>query len=255
MRIPNVVHVVFTHPQGFADEIFSLKEIRTQNPQAQILRYGTAAMRAVLRAGLTPPQFEAIEGANITQQTDIFRLLVLHSMGGIYTDIDRAWDRPVHTWVPRGCEWFLPVYAGDGTPDMPTWDFSYDLLASVPKNPIFQEVLERSFSKRFAGETGNMELGPFCYLESIWKRYMGEDLHAEEIGGRFKDGEAFYAFIQSDLLPRIPFHTATFFEDVRPTTPRDRQSCAPSRHDPDRWNRVKQSVYARYNQVHWQVKP
>ena len=135
--------------------------------------------------------------AHIVERTDIARLILMYTEGGVYLDVDRLVGKrfgDIFTPSTRLC---LPTHFGI--------NFAQDIMCSSRGNELFLSIIREASSIRMKSERRKgwlksstlYDLGVFQYNTQILMKVFGMDSDAYE---RFGDNEGFYAQARDAIL-------------------------------------------------------
>lgn len=153
--IPRIVHV--TSPQRFDPTTATAALIRDglgnllrRNPSWQALVYDDGDLDEDLRAWLAPPDYALIARAHPVEKADLWRLVKMYTMGGIYSDLDRLANVNLDTLLHPDTRCVLPLFvSANGAPG--AWkDFTQNFMVSSPGNPIFLHAANLNVQRRAA---------------------------------------------------------------------------------------------------------
>jgi len=144
-----------------------LKEL---NPTWEFKVYDDADIDQLIQQStdlLPPEELKMLKTAHVVEQSDVARLIILYREGGLYTDVDRWFNKELDpilrndklgTHLPAMC---LPSYM-----DI---NFMQSLLCSAPGNNVWKWHLERSTQVRLTGGyTGDKGIKALERLPNGW---------------------------------------------------------------------------------------
>jgi hypothetical protein len=143
-----------------------LHNLRDLNPDYTIHIFNDEEVRQDLKQSLDANDFYSIENSPIVQQIDLWRLVKLYISGGVYCDMDRVHDTPLH--IENHVKCVLPMCGEVG--------FSHDFMATEPLNPIFLKAAEMNLSRRQMGFNHTYLLGPQTYMHAITECLIGQQI-------------------------------------------------------------------------------
>jgi hypothetical protein len=129
------------------------------NPDWQVTVYDDKEIDDYLKGALSRSDYKLVENIHIVAKTDIWRLIKLHSEGGLYVDIDRLCNISLSDLFDDKTMWVLPTYRDS--------DFSHDFMMTAPNNPAFAKAIELYFDRRRMGHTNIYFLGPQTYMNAV----------------------------------------------------------------------------------------
>jgi hypothetical protein len=177
-----------------------MKRLVSLNPDWQFTVYDDKEIDDYIKDALPRSDYKLVENIHIVAKTDIWRLLKLHSEGGLYVDIDRLCNVSLSDLVDDKTMWVLPTYKDS--------DFSHDFMMTAPNNPAFAKAIELYFDRRRMGHTNIYFLGPQTYMNSVSMILCGQMLDTNP-------GQKAFEQIRSIL------DEATFIKTYRENPPND----------------------------------
>ena len=169
--IPRKIHVSWRSSEVPPVTIFTRVTILAliqRNPGWLVTIYNDSQLDEYLRAALpaySPTAYAMISRRPPTEKVDLWRLVVMHREGGVYTDYDRWALTPLSKAIPPGARLLLPTYR-DANP-------SQDLLASAPGNPLFLRAIQLNIARRRLGWRDIYALGPATYQDAVAEVLLG----------------------------------------------------------------------------------
>ena len=169
--IPRKIHVSWRSSEVPPATIFTRVTILAlieRNPGWLVTIYNDSQLDEYLRAALpaySPTAYAMISRRPPTEKVDLWRLVVMHREGGVYTDYDRWALTPLSKAIPPGARLLLPTYR-DANP-------SQDLLASAPGNPLFLRAIQLNIARRRLGWRDIYALGPATYQDAVAEVLLG----------------------------------------------------------------------------------
>ena len=204
MSIPKIVHLSWKHKNILNSQspliLNGMKKLVDLNPDWQVTVYNDKEIDDYIKDALPRSDYKLVENIHIVAKTDIWRLLKLHSEGGLYVDIDRLCNVSLSDLVDDKTMWVLPTYKDS--------DFSHDFMMTAPNNPAFAKAIELYFDRRRMGHTNIYFLGPQTYMNAVSMVLCGEMLNTNP-------GEKTFEQIRSIL------NEATFIKTYRENPPND----------------------------------
>lgn len=175
MKIPKTVHMTWVSADICDDQnpmiLNGLRNTIDMNPDWRVVIYTDHEVNAYLRANLSDQDWQLIEGRPFVERSDVWRLFVMRNLGGIYLDLDRLVNRPWADIIHPHTECFLPTI-GD-------YDFSHDIMISVPGYPLWQTVIDLNLSRRRSGADNIYYLGPQTFMNAVSKFLIGQSLEPD----------------------------------------------------------------------------
>ena len=200
MTIPKTIHLSWKHKNILESQspliVNGMKNLVELNPDWQVTVYDDKDIDDYLKFALEKSYYELIKDVHIVGKSDIWRLLKLHSEGGLYVDIDRLCNISLSGLVDDKTMWVLPTYRDS--------DFSHDFMMTAPNNPAFAKAIELYFDRRRMGHTNIYFLGPQTYMNAVTTVLCGEMLNTNP-------GKETFDQIRS-ILDQAPF-IKTYRED------------------------------------------
>ena len=204
MSIPKIVHLSWKHKNILNSQspliLNGMKKLVDLNPDWQVTVYNDKEIDDYIKDALPRSDYKLVENIHIVAKTDIWRLLKLHSEGGLYVDIDRLCNVSLSDLVDDKTMWVLPTYKDS--------DFSHDFMMTAPNNPAFAKAIDLYFDRRRMGHTNIYFLGPQTYMNAVSMVLCGEMLNTNP-------GEKTFEQIRSIL------NEATFIKTYRENPPND----------------------------------
>jgi hypothetical protein len=117
-----------------------LQRLVALNPEWDVVISDDADVDRDLQKWLNATEWGVLERAHIVEKTDLWRLLLMFHEGGIYTDLDRMFNRDLGKLIGPSTKMLLP-FCGLGEVDgvgLMVRDFSQDFMCSAPNNPLFK---------------------------------------------------------------------------------------------------------------------
>lgn len=206
-----------------------LKQIIELNPDWDIQISTDDEVNLYLKDNLPLDYYTLVENIGIVPQTDIWRLIKLFMIGGVYVDIDRLCNKPLNDLLEEGVKWVLPTCEDN--------DFSHDFMMTAPNNPAFANVIKLYFERRAAGYDNVFFLGAQTYMHGITHSLVGEMVNTNPGKEKF------------DLL-RDKIKHAGFISTYRESLPNNTVIYKGNISDSE-WESMKRSFYADSNVKHW----
>jgi mannosyltransferase OCH1-like enzyme len=182
-----------------------------------------------LKQNLDRTDYERLKDRHIVEKSDVWRLIKLYTVGGLYCDIDRMCNTSMDDIVDPGNLCLLPTSQDS--------DFSQDFMCSAPSNPIYLHTLELNLARRAAGYDSVYFLGPQTYMHGVTKALLGEIVDVNP-------GKEVFDKIRG-VICEMPF-IKTYREDLPYDTILHRPTSASFDHES-----MKREFYASCGIKHW----
>lgn len=132
--------------------------------------------------------WDLIKAKHIVEKTDLWRLLVLYHIGGLYQDLDRSYNKaPLSELIGSETKMFFPMHH-----DV---NFAQDLMITAPSNPVIKAAIDLNlkFRRLWAEQSGKgphareaenvIELGPntlfYAATSIMFGKRLGTNLRDE----------------------------------------------------------------------------
>jgi hypothetical protein len=231
--IPKIIHMSWKTKDVVNSQspiiVNGLKQIIELNPDWDIQISTDDEVNDFLKTNLPPEYYTLVENIGIVPQTDIWRLIKLFKVGGVYVDIDRLCNKSLNDLLEEGVKWVLPTCEDN--------DFSHDFMMTAPGNPAFANVIKLYFERRAAGHDNVFFLGAQTYMHGITYSLVGEMVNTNP--GKEKFG-----------LLREKINDAGFISTYRESLPNNTVIYKGNISDSE-WESMKRSFYADSNVKHW----
>ena len=179
--IPKLVHVIWPDKDVVHSNLEMVKQgiyrIMELNPSWTLLVHDDDDVDRTIRNStlLSVEDKRILEHAHPVERADVFRLHIMYTHGGLYTDIDRVMNVRYHTVLPHGARLVLPTNYDS--------NFMQDNFGSSRGNRLFKCMLDqqsmlRSKMERRRGwlSTGSiMRLGPDLFNRQISLALFGKE--------------------------------------------------------------------------------
>lgn len=119
-----------------------------------------------LKLTLDKEDYNLLASKHIVEKLDVWRLIKLYNVGGLYTDIDRLCNIPLSSILDNKTKCVLPTSKD--------YDFSHDFMLTAPQNPIHLYTLELNLARRKRGWSSVYSLGAQTYMHGITYVLMGQ---------------------------------------------------------------------------------
>ena len=206
-----------------------LQQIIDLNPDWDVQISTDNEVNLYLKDNLPLDYYKLVENIGIVPQTDIWRLIKLFKVGGVYIDIDRLCNKPLNDLLTDGVKWVLPTCEDN--------DFSHDFMMTSSGNPAFENVINLYFDRRTAGHDNVFFLGAQTYMHGITHSLMGEMINTDPGKEKFdwlRDKIKDSGFI-STYRESLPDNTVIYKGGI----------------SAQEWENMKRSFYASSGVKHW----
>ena len=231
--IPKIIHMSWKTKDVVNSQspiiVNGLKQIIELNSDWDIQISTDDEVNLYLKDNLPLDYYTLVENIGIVPQTDIWRLIKLFKVGGVYVDIDRLCNKPLSDLLEEGVKWVLPTCEDN--------DFSHDFMMTSPNNPAFANVIKLYFERRAAGHANVFFLGAQTYMHGITHSLVGEMVNTNPGKEKF------------DLL-REKINAAGFISTYRELLPND-TVIYKGGISTQEWEGMKRSFYADSGVKHW----
>lgn len=119
-----------------------------------------------LQNTLDKSDYALIKDKHIVTKSDLWRLLKLYTVGGVYCDIDRLCNKSLNDIITNSIKCLLPTCED--------YNFSQDFMCSAPGNPIYATTATLLLERLRAGHNSTYLLGPQTYMHGVTKALLGE---------------------------------------------------------------------------------
>lgn len=182
-----------------------------------------------LKCNLDSKDLDLIKNKHIVEKIDLWRLIKLYNLGGMYLDIDRLCNKNISKFFTEDTKWILPVCR--------QYDFSHDIMITASHNPVFLQAIKFNLQRRSEGCTSIYFLGTQTYMHAITllcyntMMEVGADPNIFENNlTKFKD-LPFVTIHRED-----PPHNTILYEDKEKKLD---------------WEKLKRDFYNNFNIKHW----
>lgn len=180
--IPKKIHLSWKDKNIFnVDSLlikYGIKRLRDLNPDWQIQVTTDEEIDDYLNDNMRQ-DFKLVENKGVVAKTDIWRLYKMFYEGGMYVDIDRFCDVNLSEVIDNKVEQIIPVCR--------TYDFSHDLMISVPNNSVFSTAISMYIHRIKMGHTNIYFLGPQTYMHAITYTLLGRMVNTDPGPEKFND--------------------------------------------------------------------
>ena len=234
--IPRRVHVTWKSKDILDNQspviLNGLRNVVDLNPDWTVEISDDDDLEEYLRNNLSWNDYELLKYRSMVEKTDVWRLLKLYNEGGMYIDIDRYYNIPLHEILEPHITALLPTNQD--------FDFSQDFMLSAPQNPIYAAALQHNLQARRRGERRVYLLGAQGFMLATTAVIM------EGVAISSDPGVETFEKIRQKLSQ------LTFIKTYRETPPNDTMVF---RFDPNTWRagngKDKLEFYAEFGVRHW----
>jgi hypothetical protein len=144
--IPKIVHIVWPDKNLVNSELEVVKKgvgnLVSQNPDWTVRVHEDQDVATFIENTklLTSEDKQAILQGHPVEKADVFRLLIIYEVGGLYTDVDKLVNVPLEDVIATGTRMLLPTYFNV--------NFAQDLMCSAPSNRLFLHAIQRQVELR-----------------------------------------------------------------------------------------------------------
>lgn len=181
--IPKIVHFSWMNDSILtSDHIFPRNTIQKMIELSPGWKFDLSTNEDIekfLSDRLDKSDLDLIKDCHIVEKSDMWRLMKLYEVGGIYTDIDRLCNTSLDDIVSDETMCVLPTCEDN--------DFSQDFMCSSPNNPIFLETFKLIMERRKAGHSSTYFLGPQTYMHGVTKALFGKIIDVNAGTEMFKE--------------------------------------------------------------------
>ena len=146
------------------------------NPRWDVRIYDDAEMDRIIRSSslVSAADWAILKREHPVAKVDLLRLIVMYEQGGLYSDVDRLFNKDLDQLLGSHTRLLLPTHF-----DV---DFSQDLMASSPGNRLFKEAVELNLARRRSMRhnargaiSGDdlLHLGPISYSHAVLTAIFG----------------------------------------------------------------------------------
>lgn len=231
--IPKIIHISWKDKSVINSQsdliVNGLKNLIALNPGWDVQISTDEEVDAYLKRVLDDADYALIADVGIVAKTDLWRLIKLLEVGGVYIDIDRLCNKPLDPLLEDGVKWVLPI-CGD-------MDFSHDFMMTAPGNPAYANTIKLYLDRRRAGHTNIYFLGAQTYMHGVTYTLLGEMIDSNPGVERFdkiREHLSSIPFIRAHQeLP--PSDTVMYQGDITP----------------EGWESMKREFYKENQIKHW----
>ena len=146
------------------------------NPGWDVHIYDDAEMNQIIRSSalVSAADWAILRREHPVARVDLLRLILMYEQGGLYSDVDRLFNKDLDQLLGIHTRLLLPTHFDT--------DFSQDLMASSPGNRLFKEAVELNLERRRSmrhdacGAIGGrdlLHLGPISYSHAVLTAIFG----------------------------------------------------------------------------------
>jgi|694.fasta_scaffold03268_9 mannosyltransferase OCH1-like enzyme len=192
--IPKIVHISWVS-EDIVDSknpivLNGLRNVIDMNPDWTVKINIDSDVRKYLRENLSLSDYALLVDRPFVELCDLWRLIKVYNEGGLYIDIDRYYNIPMHSVIDNDLIQLLLPINGD-------YDFSQDLICSAPGNPFLRAAIDLNTARRRAGSKNTYYLGAQTYMHAITQTLFGQIIDTDP-------GQKVFADIKKHLS-NIPF--------------------------------------------------
>lgn len=233
MQIPKIIHIAWNDKNVLESShpliVNGLRNLRDLNPDWTIEISDDNDIEAYLRNTLNENDYGVIKDIKIVPKTDVWRLLKMYYVGGLYIDIDRYCNISLDSFLTEDIRWVLPVCDYK--------DFSHDFMMTAPDNPAFFNALQFYFDRRYSGYNNTYFLGAQTYMHALTYTFFGRIV---DVNPGKKEFEEMLEFISSNnfiktFVEKPPENTIVYNGGIKF----------------NEWAEVKKSFYRENKIKHW----
>lgn len=167
------------------------------NPSWVVRVWTNVEIDDYIKAHVARHDWNLIKQKHIVEKTDLWRLLVLYHIGGLYQDLDRSYNKgPFSSLIRPETKMYFPMHH-----DV---NFAQDLMITAPRNPVVKAAIELNLKyRRLWAEQGGkgprgkesqniIELGPNTLFYAATSIMFGTRLNVnirDENGNRERAGD------------------------------------------------------------------
>lgn len=235
MLIPKIIHTSWNTKDILNSDSILIKNgisrLIDLNPEWQFNLYVDEEIEEYLFENLEPPEYTLIKDEHIVAKLDVWRLMKIYTEGGIYVDIDRYCNVKLDEVISPEVKCVLPISR--------YYDFSQDIMISIPENPIYMLAFQLNMQARHQGNKNIYYLGPQTYMHAVTQLLTGNYINTnpgEEVMKNIVKTINNFGFIQT-YIENSPTDTFLYRNKNRPEL--------------EDWEGHKRALYANYNLKHW----
>lgn len=172
-RIPKIVHVLWSNKSvlNSRTEVIQhgIARLVRMSPEWRVVVHDDVDIARIIREThlLSAETKAVLKSAHIIERTDVVRLILIYTVGGFYTDIDRVYN--------VGLDDVISSFSRLVVPTSMDVNFAQDQFASSPGNEMFAHMIQlqnrlRVDAKRvngWASPGAVLEMGPTMFLDVI----------------------------------------------------------------------------------------
>ena len=171
--IPKIIHISWVDKRILFESqnplaINGVQNMKRLNPDYKIEVSDDNDVNEYIQKHIAESDWELIKDRHIVEKVDLWRLLKIFNVGGIYCDIDRLCNIPFDDIIREDDICILPTHFNA--------DFSQDIMISAPKQEIHKKAIELNLSRRQDGCTDVLSLGPITYFHAVTLCLYGRQL-------------------------------------------------------------------------------
>ena len=204
--IPKIVHISWVSEDIVDSEnpiiLNGLRNIIDMNPDWTVKINIDSDVRKYLRENLSISDYALLVDRPFVELCDLWRLIKVYNEGGLYIDIDRYYNIPMHSVIDNDrIQLLLPINGN--------YDFSQDIICSAPRNPFIRAAIDLNTARRRSGCKNTYYLGAQTYMHAITQTLFGQIIDTDP-------GQAVFAEIRKSLsnIPFVKIYTEVFPNDT-----------------------------------------
>lgn len=171
-EIPKKIHITWRNKNildlNFSIIKYGIRNLRDLNPDYNLEISDNTDVDNYIKQNISAKDFELIKYKKMVEKSDLWRLLKIYNEGGMYTDVDRFYNKPLSAIIKAGVKCVLPMYKNI--------DFAQDIMISSPGNPIHKRAIELNLERRRGGCLDILSLAPITYFHAATEVLLGEQL-------------------------------------------------------------------------------
>jgi hypothetical protein len=170
--IPKIIHISWKNKDILkSDSVFiqnGIKKLVELNPDWDVQISDDCDVDKYLKDNLSIFDYSLLKRKHVVEKLDVWRLIKLYQVGGLYIDIDRYCNISFNEILTDKIKCVLPTCLDH--------DFSHDFMMSCKSNPVFGYACKLNLERRNQGSTNIYYLGAQTYMHSITKNLLGEEI-------------------------------------------------------------------------------
>jgi mannosyltransferase OCH1-like enzyme len=232
--IPKIIHVSWKNKNILDDDSVlienGLKKLVDLNPDWELQISDDEDVDRYLMDALDSFDYDLLKNRHIVEKLDVWRLIKIYNVGGIYTDIDRLSNVSIESVTSKDAKCVLPTCLD--------YDFSHDFMMSRPLNPIYATALQLNLKRRREGHQNIYYLGPQTYMNAVTKCLIGYELDVNIGTEKFNE-------------LRNVIDSSVFIQTYREYPPVDSFLYRNGQYTKEQLENMKKDFYKKHNMKHW----